>query len=682
VLPTFRYRQPDDDNPDDRTVFSVETPWPVAAGERLEIRVTWESRLPRVRRRTGIKGDFLFCAQWFPKLGVYEGGRGWNCHQFHRNTEFYADYGTYDVTLNLPGAYAGAPAEDGERGGDPKVGASGVMTAHRVIPDGDDAGRLEVTFAAPSPADRERSDPLAVAARDPRLRVHGFAWTADPDFVVKQRTFRFDDWKDDYKDQVADAARVLGRTPDEIATRDVEVRILMQPERAGQWERHYHATCAALFFYGLWWGEYPYEQVTVVDPAWGAGAAGGMEYPTLFTCGTRLFTNELMHSPESVTVHEAGHQFWYGLVGNNEYEAAWLDEGLNSYTDAEVLHHVYGPRHAATWYAGLPVMGRAPGPQPIEGLLGQVLDEQGWDLPKLPVELSLFGDCGFLDYWRDQPRLTFVDEYSDPRQGDRRGYLRDPETDPIQTFAFEYADGTSYGTNSYARTAASLRTLKGVVGNDAFLKGMRHFAETWRYRHPYPEDFYASFIEGSGVDVGWYFEDVFQGSATVDWSVSVSKKRTPGEAGYRWDEDGNPVLIGDEEESEADPPPDGEDPPPRKKPDHVYDVVVRRNGDLRMDLDVRVTYEAGPDEEVGEEVDFTWTREEQADAKWFRLPLEPSPREIHSVVVDPHKRSYLDEDLSNNRWFSRGDERAPLRWLERKTTWSAGLLQFFSRVGG
>ena len=48
---------------------------------------------------------------------------------------------------------------------------------------------------------------------------------------------------------------------------------MIHPEREAQWERHYRATCTALFFYGLWWGEYPYEKVTVVDPAWGARAA-------------------------------------------------------------------------------------------------------------------------------------------------------------------------------------------------------------------------------------------------------------------------------------------------------------------------------------------------------------------------------------------------------------------------
>ena len=115
-----------------------------------------------------------------------------------------------------------------------------------------------------------------------------------------------------------------------------------------------------LFFYGLWYGPYPYAELTAVDPAWGARAAGGMEYPTLFTCGTRMFTKPRMYSPESVTVHEAGHQFWYGLVGNNEPEAAWLDEGFNSFSDSETLFREYGTRRAATAYSRLNLWGTSP----------------------------------------------------------------------------------------------------------------------------------------------------------------------------------------------------------------------------------------------------------------------------------------------------------------------------------
>ena len=92
------------------------------------------------------------------------------------------------------------------------------------------------------------------------------------------------------------------------------MRLLLQPEHAGQAERHFDATRVALRFYGEWFGAYPYGHVTVVDPAWQSGA-GGMEYPTLFTAGTRWLAPRHVMQPESVTVHEAGHQFWYGIVG-------------------------------------------------------------------------------------------------------------------------------------------------------------------------------------------------------------------------------------------------------------------------------------------------------------------------------------------------------------------------------
>ena len=58
----------------------------------------------RTFARTGAVGDFYFIAQWFPKIGVFEDA-GWNVHQFHSATEFFADFGTYDVTLDVPGGW-------------------------------------------------------------------------------------------------------------------------------------------------------------------------------------------------------------------------------------------------------------------------------------------------------------------------------------------------------------------------------------------------------------------------------------------------------------------------------------------------------------------------------------------------------------------------------------------------
>jgi hypothetical protein len=99
-------------------------------------------------------------------------------------------------------------------------------------------------------------------------------------------------------------------------------------------ERHLTAAFCALRFFGSRFGRYPYRHLTVVDPATDAeqrGYGGGMEYPTLITCGSPLFPHPRQLAPEGVTVHEFGHQFWYGLSANNEFEESWLDEGINTY---------------------------------------------------------------------------------------------------------------------------------------------------------------------------------------------------------------------------------------------------------------------------------------------------------------------------------------------------------------
>ena len=92
-----------------------------------------------------------------------------------------------------------------------------------------------------------------------------------------------------------------------------------------------------------WYGPYPYAQITVVDPPHGAMEAGGMEYPTFITGDTLWWApkgQKLL--PEGVTEHEFGHQYWYGMVATNEFENAWLDEGINSYTEVKVTDSLYG----------------------------------------------------------------------------------------------------------------------------------------------------------------------------------------------------------------------------------------------------------------------------------------------------------------------------------------------------
>jgi hypothetical protein len=321
LTPAIRFEHPDDDNDKDRTVVRVPLPEPVPPGGEAQLDVAWTAKLPRIFARTGYVRDYFLVGQWFPKLGVYEPaglrGRatgGWNCHQFHANSEFYADFGAYRVSITLPAGYV--------------VGATGPEVDVRTNPDGTATHVFE------------------------QADVIDFAWTASPDFVDVRASF--DAEKDVTPEEYAAAAKLLGRSPAEVKLQDVAVRVLLQPGHRPQAERHVAAAKNAIKWFGLWYGRYPYPTITVVDPAPGGSGSGGMEYPTFITAGTSFLLNrwpfDEVLAPEEVTIHEFGHQYWQSMVATNEFEESWLDEGFNSYSTAKAMERSYGP-----WTVRLPL---------------------------------------------------------------------------------------------------------------------------------------------------------------------------------------------------------------------------------------------------------------------------------------------------------------------------------------
>ncbi|MHC5064517.1 MAG: M1 family metallopeptidase [Planctomycetota bacterium] len=300
---TPRAEAPDDGNENDATVLVVPLPAPVEPGASITLHSSFTSRMPKAYRRTGwIPENGFFCMNWFPKLGVLEqvGDQAvWNCHQFHSNTEFYADFSTYDVSITVPDDYV--------------VGASGELQEE---------------------VNRDGKKSLRFLAED----VHDFAFVADPDFKVHEETFPAFVAANDPSGVAPAVAALIGKPVADFNLPETKIILLLHPQHDSelQVQRHMHAVKLALEFYGLRFGPYPYGTVTAVDPGSdmeGRRLGGGMEYPTIFTCGTLLYPHPRVSRPEGVTVHEFGHQFWYGLSANNEFEESWLDEGLNTYSE-------------------------------------------------------------------------------------------------------------------------------------------------------------------------------------------------------------------------------------------------------------------------------------------------------------------------------------------------------------
>jgi hypothetical protein len=415
-----RFIAPDDGNTEDRTVLAVPLPRAVAPGETVTVELAWTAHVPRTFARTGAVGNYFFIAQWFPKLGVLE-DTGWNTHQFHAGTEFFSDYGVYDVRITVPRGWV--------------VGATGRERSRQDTPKG------------------------ATTHRYVQEDVHDFAWTTSPDYLVRTATFEHP------------------RLP---AT---ELRLLLQPEHAGQADRHFAATRAALTHYGEWFGPYPYGHLTIVDPAW-QSSAGGMEYPTLFTAGSAWLAPEGAGDPEGVTIHEAGHQFWYGLVGNNEFEHAWLDEGLNTFSTSRAFDAAFGPMYASTRFFG-----------------------------------------GFIPWVFREARIDRVE------MDGLSGYRWSAESDVPATPSWRYFTGTG-GAITYLKTALWLHTLERHIGWPRLQRGLSLFFARNRYTHPRPEDLFAALSEGAGRDLTWFFDQVYRSSNTFDYAVQQLTTTASGPRGW------------------------------------------------------------------------------------------------------------------------------------------------------
>jgi len=394
----IHFISPDDGNPDDRTVFEVKLPKPVAPGDSVQFKIQFHDQLGEVFARTGYKNDFIMGAQWFPKIGVWWQG-AWNCHQFHANTEFFADFGTFDVRLTVPQNEV--------------VGASGVEVSNISNPNG--------------------TNTLTFHGED----IHDFAWTASP---------RFREFTDTFNSSMG----------------PVRIRLLIQPEHVSQADRHLRITKQTMDRFDRWYGPYPYKQITVVDPPTNGFRAGGMEYPTLITGDTTWWMPNGWHVVEEAVEHEFGHQYWYGMVASNEFEDAWLDEGINSYTECKILDDIFGT------------------------------------------------DRSSLDLWG-------ITESDDEQQ--RNGYLEVADRDPMARFAYQYLNFNSYGGITYGKTATVLLTLEKIIGEATVRRALQTYFMRYRFTHPTKEDFLKTLEEVSGRNLRWYFDQAVYGTAILDYEI-------------------------------------------------------------------------------------------------------------------------------------------------------------------
>ncbi|MFL5382720.1 MAG: M1 family metallopeptidase [Longimicrobiaceae bacterium] len=272
----------------DSTVAAIPLPRRLAPGDSATVMMDWDARLATVPRRQGRAGRHYDFAQWYPRVAPYD-RFGWAAHPLLPQGEFYGEFATYDVTLDVAA--------------DQVIGATGIAVAG-------DPG-YEVTQADRLVYRRGSGVPLQLLTGSPAARrkwvrfhaenVHHFAWSIDPRYQHDRVT------------RMSLSEGAAGTRP--LPT----IHVLYLPGDTS-WARNVAArrTYDALTWLGGKMSPYPWPQLTNLHRL----DAGGTEFPMVIMDA---------NASEGLIVHETAHQWVHGILANNEWKEGWLDEGFASF---------------------------------------------------------------------------------------------------------------------------------------------------------------------------------------------------------------------------------------------------------------------------------------------------------------------------------------------------------------
>ncbi|NQV36769.1 MAG: M1 family metallopeptidase [Candidatus Marinimicrobia bacterium] len=416
------------------TVLETELPKPLLSGDSLDITIHWKHVNGEMFERAGRIEDQYNMAQWYPKPMVYD-EEGWHINPFHAEGEFYGEFGTFSIKFDLPKSYiiaASGIVKDGNPGWndvayDTTIEYSVWLDSVYVKGESDTTEeRRSVTFLAEN--------------------VHDFAWVASKEFIY------------------------------EYAHSDgIDIHVLYNKNNGSKWSKKVMKRSIRAMDWLSKFGKYPYPQVTITDRMRG----GGMEYPMLIMNGSES---------EGLIVHELGHIWFYGILANNEIDAAWLDEGFTSF-QTNWYQEYYYPPFGIDWD-----------------------NSQKSDYQK--------------NHWKHNPGVR----KSQWRVIDLQTGGKD---EPLQRRSYQYNSGSVYRSNVYTKGSILLSELKYIMGDSLFMVGMNNYYDQWKLKHVNDHRFIRAMEDTYGDDLDWFFDPWLYDTQILDYGVK-SWKKTPIENGT-WD---------------------------------------------------------------------------------------------------------------------------------------------------
>ncbi len=411
---------------------------PLKSGEKIIISTPFHVKIPKgVTSRMGHLGQSYQITQWYPKPAVYD-KYGWHQMPYLNLGEFYSEYGSFDVSITLPKNYIVGATGDLQNPEEIKWLTELAKQTAKI----DSFDRNDMSFPESSKEFK--------TIRYKQKNIHDFAWFADKRFNV-----------------------LKGEQKLPASGRTVATWAMFLNNQSHLWKNSLEYIGDALHYYSLYTGDYPYNNCTAVHSSLSAGA--GMEYPNITVVGNAQNARYL----EMVIIHEVGHNWFYGILGFNEREHPWLDEGLNTFCEARYMHDKYGEDDCAAH------------------LLGKNKIAKFLEIDKL--RYNRFGEIFYLRAAR--------------RNIDQQASLHSA-----------LYNEWNYGDIIYRKVPDVLEYLMRYLGEEKFNVIMKSFYEEWKYKHPYPEDVRRAFEEGTGEDLSWLFDDFMQTTKKQDYKFTGANK--------------------------------------------------------------------------------------------------------------------------------------------------------------
>jgi hypothetical protein len=392
-------------------IVKVMLPQPLLPGKQVTITTPFFVKLPNYYSRSGYDGQQFMVCQWYPKPAVYD-SKGWHPIPYLDQGEFYSEYGSFHVNITVPAEYV--------------IGATGTLQTKAELDKYKQIG-IENNKSEKTVAYKTSTPGKTKTLQYVGDRIVDFAWFAAKDFVIRYDTLQL--------------------------TSDKTIDVFSYGQTGGNktWKNSTSYIKDAVRHYSSWIGQYPYPVMQAVEGPKNQ-SSGGMEYPMITLITSPNAKEEEM---DAVITHEVGHNWFMGILGTNERQYAWMDEGINTY---------FQFRYEAEKYR-------------TNSLFGPMIPK---DIKELPED-------------EFQARIYYV--------------LRSvPADKPINTPSVAFTNNEEYGIVEYVKTACWLYIIEKAIGRDVLDKGMQSYFNDWQFKHPSPEDLKKELETAAGKNLDTYFD--------------------------------------------------------------------------------------------------------------------------------------------------------------------------------